>query len=152
MSRSTHRSGGCLGRRRFLALGAMAPSLTGMSLAQVSAQEPGAAAGKIDPKARWGVPGPYPGRIVEVRHSRMIKNDVKNRDAIRQATDRGMMELTGATDAVEAWRSFFEPGDVVGVKMNPVGNPLANSSSELMLEVIEGLKVRRGQDQGHHCL
>ena len=24
--------------------------------------------------------------------------------------------------------------------MNPVGNPLANSSSELMLEVIEGLK------------
>ena len=25
--------------------------------------------------------------------------------------------------------------------MNPVGNPLANSSSELMLEVIEGLKA-----------
>ena len=52
-----------------------------------------------------------------------------------------MMELTGATDAVEAWKSFFEPGDVVGVKMNPVGNPLANSSSELMLEVIDGLKA-----------
>ena len=52
-----------------------------------------------------------------------------------------MTELTGATDAVEAWQSFFEPGDVVGVKMNPVGNPLANSSSELMLEVIEGLKA-----------
>jgi hypothetical protein len=50
------------------------------------------------------------------------------------------MELTGATDAVQAWRSFFEPGDVVGVKMNPVGNPLANSSNELMLEVIDGLK------------
>ena len=51
-----------------------------------------------------------------------------------------MKELTGADDAVEAWRPFFEPGDVVGIKMNPVGNPLANSSSELMLEVIEGLK------------
>jgi hypothetical protein len=48
--------------------------------------------------------------------------------------------LTGADDAVEAWRTFFEPGDVVGIKMNPVGNPLANTSSELMLEVIEGLK------------
>ena len=58
-----------------------------------------------------------------------------------QAVARGMKDLTGATDAVEAWRSFFEPGDVVGVKMNPVGNPLANSSSELMLEVIEGLKA-----------
>src|SRR5262249_44191210 len=36
---------------------------------------------------------------------------------------------------------FFEPGDVVGIKMNPVGNPLANTSSELLLEVIEGLKA-----------
>ncbi len=71
----------------------------------------------------------------------MIKNDVKDREAIHTAVDRGMKELTGATDAVEAWRSFFEPGDVVGVKMNPVGNPLANSSAELMLEVIDGLKA-----------
>ena len=71
----------------------------------------------------------------------MIKNDVKNREAIHETVARGMKELTGATDAVEAWRSFFEPGDVVGVKMNPVGNPLANSSSELMLEVIDGLEA-----------
>src|SRR5882724_1009378 len=71
----------------------------------------------------------------------MIRNDAKNREAIHQAVARGMKELTGATDEVEAWRSFFEPGDVVGVKMNPVGNPLANSSSELMLEVIDGLKA-----------
>ena len=58
-----------------------------------------------------------------------------------------MKELTGADDAVEAWRTFFEPGDVVGIKMNPVGHPLADSSSELMLEVIEGLSrpaSRRG--------
>jgi hypothetical protein len=52
-----------------------------------------------------------------------------------------MKTLTGADHAVDAWRSFFEPGDVVGVKMNPVGNPLANSSSELMLEIIDGLKA-----------
>ena len=131
----------CLGRRRFLAVGAAAPALAGMSPSHISAQEPRTAAGKADPNAQWGVPGPYPGRVVEVRHSQMIKNDVKNREAIHQATARGMMGLTGATDAVEAWRSLFEPGDVVGVKMNPVGNPLANSSSELMLEVIEGLKT-----------
>jgi hypothetical protein len=139
MSKREHKPGGCLGRRRFLALGATVPTLAGMSLTHVSAQEPGAAAGKADPNTKWGIPGPYPGRVVEVRHSQMIKNDVKNREAIHQAAARGMMGLTGATDAVEAWRSFFEPGDVVGVKMNPVGNPLANSSSELMLEVIEGL-------------
>jgi hypothetical protein len=141
MSQREHPSGVCPGRRRFLALGAAAPALAGMSPSHISAQEPRTAAGKADPNAKWGVPGPYPGRVVEVRHSQMIKNDVKNREAIHQATARGMIGLTGATDAVEAWRSLFEPGDVVGVKMNPVGNPLANSSSELMLEVIEGLKT-----------
>jgi hypothetical protein len=133
--------GGCLGRRRFLAAAASAPALAGMSLSYVSAQEPRAAGGKADSNTKWGIPGPYPGRVIEVRDSQMIKNDVKNREAIHQAVTRGMMELTRATDAVEAWRSFFEPGDVVGVKMNPVGNPLANSSSELMLEVIAGLKA-----------
>jgi len=71
----------------------------------------------------------------------MIRNDVKNREAIREAVNRGMKELTGADDSVSAWKSFFEPGDVVGIKINPVGNPLANSSSELRLEVIEGLKA-----------
>ena len=71
----------------------------------------------------------------------MIRDGKKSREAIKATVDRGMKELTGADDAVEAWRSFFEPGDVVGIKMNPVGNPGANTNSELMLEVIEGLKA-----------
>jgi hypothetical protein len=141
MSQRKCESGGYLNRRGFLAVGASVPVMVETSLIHVSAQEPRAAAGKSNPGTKSGVPGPYPGRVVEVRHSQMIKNDVKNREAIQHATARGMMELTGATDAVEAWRSFFEPGDVVGVKMNPVGNPLANSSNELMLEVIDGLKA-----------
>ncbi|MGP0069825.1 MAG: DUF362 domain-containing protein [Isosphaeraceae bacterium] len=139
MSQHEHISGG-LGRRQFLVAGAAMPAVAGMSLTYVSAQEPRAAAGKAGADEKWGIPGPYPGRVIEVRNPRMIKNDVKDRAAIHLAVGRGMKELTGATDAVEAWRSFFEPGDVVGVKMNPVGNPLANSSAELMLEVIDGLK------------
>ena len=38
-----------------------------------------------------------------------------------------MKELTGADDAVEAWRTFFEPGDVVGIKMDPNGQPLRHT-------------------------
>ena len=132
---------GGLGRRQFLGAAAAAPALAALPTSYASAQESKAAAGKADANEKWGVPGPYPGRVIEVRNPRMIKNDVKNREAIKASVDRGMKELTGADDAVSAWRSFFEPGDVVGVKMNPVGNPLANSSSELMLEVIEGLKA-----------
>ena len=140
MSQHEHTSG-CLGRRQFLAVGAAVPALAGMPLTYVSAQESKAVAGKAGMNEKWGIPGPYPGRVIEVRNPRMIKNDVKDRAAIHTAVERGMKELTGATDAVEAWRSFFEPGDVVGVKMNPVGRPLASSSVELMLEVIDGLKA-----------
>jgi hypothetical protein len=141
MSKCKSESANILGRREFLGAGAAMPVLAELSLVHVSAQEPAAAAGKAEPRANWGIPGPYPGQVVEIRHPRMIKDDVKSREAIHDAMGRGMIELTGATDAVESWRSFFEPGDVVGIKMNPVGNPLANSSNELMLEVIVGLKT-----------
>jgi hypothetical protein len=141
MAQHHQESGGRVGRRQFLTASAAAPALAVVPSAYVSAQEPKAAAGRTSLDRKWGIPGPYPGRVIEIRNSRMIKNDVKNRGAIHEAVARGMKELTGATDAVEAWRSFFEPGDVVGVKMNPVGNPLANSSSELMLEVIDGLEA-----------
>src|SRR4051812_4382467 len=127
---------GGLGRRTFLS-GAVLPLVAGL---HASAQEPKKGAGAAGAGERLGVPGPYPGRVVEGRNPAMIKAGVKNREAIQVSVDRGMKELTGADDAVGAWRSFFEPGDVVGIKMNPVGNPLANSSSELMLAIIDGLK------------
>ncbi len=63
--------------------------------------------------------------------------------------DRGIKTLTGATDAVEAWKHFFEPGDVVGIKVVPNGQPDAHSSFEIVLEVIEKLQGGRRQDQGH---
>jgi hypothetical protein len=139
MSARDRQENRCPGRRQFLATAAGIPALAGLPFSMVSAQEPKAAAGKVEAAEKWGIPGPYPGKVVEIRNRRMIRNDVKNREAIGASVSRGMQELTGATDGVEAWRSFFEPGDVVGIKMNPVGNPLANSSSELMLEVIAGL-------------
>jgi hypothetical protein len=129
---------GGLGRRQFLASAAALPTLIGLNVSAAEpepAKEPDVVPGKL------GLPGPYPGRVIEARNPAMIKEGVKNRDAIKATLARGMKELTGADDDVEAWRSFFEPGDVVGIKMNPVGNPLANTSSELMLEVIEGLKA-----------
>ena len=126
-----------LRRRQFLAAAAAVPALAGL---HVSAQEPKAAA---DPKkldGSLGIPGPYPGRVIEARHKGMIRNGVKDRAAIKATLARGLRELTGADDAVQAWRSFFEPGDVVGIKVVPNGQPLCPTSPELVLEVIEGLK------------
>src|SRR5262249_5041298 len=87
-----------------------------------------------------GAPGRYPGLVVEVKNPAMINRGVKNREAIKKTLDRGLKELTGAPHVVDAWRKFFEPGDVVGIKVVPNGQPYAHSSFELVLEVIEGLK------------
>jgi len=130
---------GKMPRRDLLAAAAASlPALMGARL--ISAAEPRAAdAPRV--VGALGVPGPFPGRVVEARNPAMIRDGRKDREAIRQTLARGMKELVGSDDAVEAWRSFVGPGAVVGIKVVPNGYPLAHSSPELMLEVIEGLKA-----------
>jgi hypothetical protein len=90
---------------------------------------------------KFAAPGLYPGQVVEVRNPLMCSNGNRSAAAIKSTLDRGMKELTGATDAVEAWKHFFEPGDVVGIKVVPNGQPEAHSSFEIVLEVIEKLRA-----------
>jgi uncharacterized protein (DUF362 family) len=96
------------------------------------------------------MPGPFPGRVVEVHHPESVDmmNNVK-RPAVAEMLKRGMCGLTGADDPAAAWRRFFNGDDVVGIKVNPVG--MRNKSipasvpvisrPELVLEVVEGLKL-----------
>ncbi len=94
-----------------------------------------------DSTTKLGAPGPYPGHVVEVRNPAMCRNGIRDEAAIKATLDRGIKELTGATDAVEGWKHFFEPGDVVGIKVVPNGQPDAHSSFEIVLEVIDKLKA-----------
>ncbi len=93
------------------------------------------------PLSKLAAPGLYPGRVVEVKNPRMIRGGTKDRAAIKATMDLGIKTLTGATDAVEGWKHFFEPGDVVGIKVVPNGHPHAHSSYEIVLEVIDKLKA-----------
>jgi hypothetical protein len=131
---------GGMHRRDFLAAAAAAPLLPSLIGSHVSAQEPKSAGGGKTLAGPLGVPGPFPGRVIEARNPAMIKGGVKNREAVKATLARGLKELTGADDGVEAWRTFFEPGDVVGIKVVPNGYPNVHTSYEIVLEVIEGLK------------
>jgi hypothetical protein len=146
----THRSTcGGVHRRTFLAASAASlPVISSLPLARASGQEVqarvkagsthvGAAA---DLTSKFGAPGLYPGRVVEVKNPAMIRQGAKDRRAIKASLENGLKALTGATAAVEAWKTFFEPGDVVGIKVVPNGQPYAHSSFELVLEIIDGLK------------
>jgi hypothetical protein len=99
-----------------------------------------------DRRPQFAMPGPFPGRVVEVRHPGSVKPDNSIcAEAVKQMMDRGMRELTGADHAKEAWERFFEPGDVVAVKVNPVGMGNARvlgaiSSPVVLLETVARLK------------
>jgi uncharacterized protein (DUF362 family) len=96
------------------------------------------------------MPGAHRGRVVEVHHPKAVDEDHDiDRSAVRAMMDRGMCEFTGADHPVEAWRALFSPGEVIGIKVNPVGkgdrrrNPSAVgsiSNPEVVLEVVRNLK------------
>lgn len=129
---------GKLSRRAMMA-GISAIPVIG-SAKYVSATPASAAGEPLFDKSKLGVPGPFPGRVIEAQNKGMIVSGKKSRDEIAKTLARGMKELTKADDDVQAWRSFFEPGDVVGIKVVPNGHPQAPTSPELVLEVIECLK------------
>ncbi len=99
------------------------------------------------PRPTHAMPGPFPGRVIEVRHPASVRPDhTIDVPSVRAMMRQGMCALTGADHPSEAWRRFFEPGDVVGIKVNPVGFSRSPdvvgsiSSPAVLLEVVAGLR------------
>ena len=68
-------------------------------------------------KLQFAMPGPFPGRVVEVQHPGSVRLDnTVVATAVKPMIDRGLCELTGADHPVDAWKRLFEPGDVVVIQ------------------------------------
>jgi uncharacterized protein (DUF362 family) len=113
----------------------------------------GRAADVRDPE--YAMPGRFRGQVVEAHHPHAVSSEnVIDADVVGQLVDRGMAELTHTDprDRKAAWSQFVGKGDVVGVKVNPVGrkrrpsegaNPgsvESISSPALVVKVVECLK------------
>ncbi len=87
------------------------------------------------------MPGPYPGSVVSVHSARSIDPDSEKVDAavVADMMARGMRALTGERDTRDAWRRFFEPSDVVGIKVNCSGAPNIMSTPEIVAEIVRNL-------------
>ena len=106
--------------------------------------KPFALAARTESKAdssKLAMPGLYRGRVVAVENPAVLVSGQYQAEAVRQMMRRGMMELAGADGWVEAWRRFFEPGDVVGIKLSPVGQPHVVSDATVVREIIAGLEA-----------
>src|SRR5437763_13259991 len=87
-----------------------------------------------------GMPGPFPGRVVGVEHPACIVSGAYQEQPVRRMMEKGMTTLTGAPAWADAWRSFFEKGDVVGIKVSPVGGAKLCSDAIVLHAILDGLK------------
>ena len=166
--------GGCCGiTRRGLLLGAAGGLAAGIPLGWFGlkawqgdhprVERPFTGRSVEDPRATSAMPGPFPGRVIEVRHPEAVNTQhVINKDAVRTMMNRGMCALVGCDHPREAWRRFFQPGDIIGIKVNPVGRKansgetgrLANaigsiSNPEVLMEIVRNLKDIVGIPRHH---
>lgn len=133
-----------LSRRHFLqrvgfgalALGA-APSAATSALGAV--RQAAAPAGAAAPR--------YPGRIVEVSGADVLTEGMVRQDAVDQMLERGLLELTGASDLAGAWKLFVAPEDVVGLKVNTLSGPACSTRRELVQAIIRGLRAAGVRDE-----
>jgi uncharacterized protein (DUF362 family) len=90
--------------------------------------------------SRLGMPGLFPGRVVELFDSASITNNRVVQPVVKRMLEQGMQELTGEKSAKAAWSRFVDPTDTVGIKINPSGAPACCSSPEIVREIIAGLQ------------
>ncbi|HYK51869.1 MAG TPA: DUF362 domain-containing protein [Terriglobales bacterium] len=91
-------------------------------------------------KSAVGMPGLFPGKVVEVHDSTSIVRNRVSQPVVRSMIERGMKELTGERSVATAWAKFVEPADIVGIKINPSGAPACCSSPEIVREIINGVQ------------
>jgi len=93
------------------------------------------------PAAIPGMPGPHPGRVVAVKSENCVDTATGAADdeVVRDMMARGMCALAGKPTALEAWRQFVEPSDLVGIKVNCGGHPWVVSAYEIVAEIVRQL-------------
>jgi hypothetical protein len=74
-----------------------------------------------DASPTFAMPGRWPGKVIEMHDPAAVVDQRICYEPVQRMLDQGMIELTGADDAVAAWRVLFQKGDRVGIKVNPVG-------------------------------
>lgn len=106
------------------------------------------AAAPTSPATGSGLPGPYPGRVVEVHDERSVQNGRIDPAIAGTMLGTAMKTLTGEAEDAAAWRRFFSPNDRVGLKVNCVGHPVPDpkkhavyTSHEVIRSIVDALRA-----------
>ena len=126
---------------RRLMLGGTACSLLPSHLLDTILTDTGRASEPVPLHTGMGMPGPFPGKVVEVKTPDAILQNRVNAAVIQKMIEKGMTELTGAPSSLKAWQTLFNNDDIVGIKINASGVPGCVSSPEIVNEIIRNLNA-----------
>jgi len=87
-----------------------------------------------------GMPGLFPGRVVEISSPDAIVRNRVSQPLIKEMLDHGMKRLTGEISVQDAWAKFVDPKDIIGIKINPSGAPACCSSPEIVREIVAAVQ------------
>lgn len=91
------------------------------------------------PRIPLSMPGKYPGRVIHITNSNAVINDVPVEKEAYLMIEKAMLELTGQKDLKKAWRIFVNPGERIGLKVNPVAGKLLSTSHAVVKSVVRQL-------------
>lgn len=86
------------------------------------------------------------GRVIAVKNAGIMSAGKPDADTVQKMVDEGMFTLTGKKTAADAWRAFFTPEDVVGIKINPIGGVKLSTRPEVVNAIVLGLKAAGVKD------
>lgn len=61
-------------------------------------------------------------KVVLIRDKEVLKNGSANKDILNRMIDKALIELTGESEASEAWKKILKPDDTLGIKTNAWNN------------------------------
>jgi hypothetical protein len=91
------------------------------------------------PRVATSLPGKYPGKVVRVGTGANPVGQTIDGARVAREVQAGMAALTGEKDLGKAWGQFVGPKDVVGIKVNPIGEKILSTKPEVVDAVIAGL-------------
>lgn len=128
-----------LSRRNFLKQTALGAAGLGLGL------------GGLDglPRVIGGENQPSPiqkSQVIAIKSTGIMKSGKPEPETIQRMMDEGMFTLTGKKTTADAWRTFFTPDDIVGIKINPIGGVKLSTRPEVVHAIIAGLRTAGVKD------
>jgi len=91
------------------------------------------------PRNNLSMPGKYPGKVIHIRNQKAVINGEPVEQEAYLMIRKAMLELTGQDDLGKAWRTFVNPGERIGLKVNPVAGKLLSTSHAVTRSVVKQL-------------